>query len=92
MAKMKTLTINGKTYELEDADSVSYGEKQELTPEQQERARRNIGAAAAGEGVGGGASEEAILSVLVDLGIAPVLLDAAGSVLADGDGAVLVNN
>ena len=90
MAKMKTLTINGKTYELEDADSVSYGEKQELTPEQQERARRNIGAAAACEG--GGASEETVFSVLVDLGIAPVLLDADGSVLADGDGAVLVNN
>ena len=43
-------------------------------------------------GQGGGASEETVFSVLVDLGIAPVLLDADGSVLADGDGAVLVNN
>ena len=43
-------------------------------------------------GTGGGSSEDAVLAVLADLGIAPVLLDADGKVLADGDGAVLVNN
>lgn len=62
-----------------------------LTEAQKAQARANIGAAAIGEG-GGGSSEDAVLAVLVDLGMAPVLLDADGAVLVDGNDAILVNN
>lgn len=46
MAEMKTITINGKTYTVDDPDSVSHGVEQNLTDEQKTRARKNIGAAA----------------------------------------------
>ena len=79
MAKMKTLTVGGQTYTVQDPEAVSFA-SQVLTPQQQRQARENIGV------------EEAGFDMLVALGIAPVLLDADGQVLADGDGAVLVNH
>lgn len=45
MSEIKTLTINGKTYTVSDADSVSFEEEQDLSADQQARARDNIGAA-----------------------------------------------
>lgn len=53
--------------------------EQELNNEEKAQARKNIGV------------EEAVLGILVDFGIAPVLLDENGAVLTDGDDAVLVN-
>lgn len=50
MRKMRTLTVNGQLYTIEDPDSVSYGEVQSLTDEQKATARANIGAAAKGDG------------------------------------------
>ena len=79
MAKMKTLTVSGQTYTVQDPEAVSFT-AQNLTPQQQAHARQNIGV------------EEAALYILVSFGLAPVLLDGDGSVLADGDGAVLLNH
>ena len=45
MANMKTLTVNGVTYTIDDPDAVSYGTEQVLTEEEKQRARENIGAA-----------------------------------------------
>lgn len=45
MAEMKTLTINGKTYTVNDPDSVSFETVQDLTEDQKAQARENIGAA-----------------------------------------------
>ena len=42
-------------------------------------------------GQGGGGAENAVLDVLVSLGIAPVLLDENGAVFTDGNGAILIN-
>lgn len=44
MANMKTLTVNGVSYTVDDPDAVSYGEEQALTEEQKQQARENIGA------------------------------------------------
>lgn len=49
------------------------------TDEQKAQARENIG------------FEGAALGILVALGIAPVLLDADGAVLTDGDDSIFVN-
>ena len=53
--------------------------QQSLTEEQKVQARANIGV------------EEAVFEMLVGFGIAPVLLDENGAVLADGNNAVLIN-
>ena len=47
MAEVKAITINGKTYTVEDSDSVSFGVDQNLTDDQKAQARANIGAASA---------------------------------------------
>ncbi len=47
MAEVKTITINGKTYTVDDSDSVSFGVDQNLTDDQKTQARANIGAASA---------------------------------------------
>ena len=44
MANMKTLTVNGVTYTVDDPDAVSYGAQQALTEAQKQLARENIGA------------------------------------------------
>jgi len=44
MANMKTLTVNGVTYTVDDPDSVSFGAAQGLTETQKQQARENIGA------------------------------------------------
>lgn len=49
------------------------------------------GAAGEGGGVDEAAVQETVMDMLIDMGIAPVLLDEDGSVLADGDGAILIN-
>lgn len=49
MKKMKTLTVNGVQYTVDDPDSVSYGQSQTLTDEQKTLARQNIGAQGVGE-------------------------------------------
>ena len=59
-------------------DAVRYT-KQTLTPQQQAQARENM------------AVEEAVLKMLIEMEIAPVLLDADGTVLSDNDGAILLN-
>ena len=78
MVKMKTLTVSGQTYTVQDPEAVSFA-AQVLTPQQKRQVRENIGI------------EEAVFDMLIAFGVAPVLLDADGRVLADGDGAVLVN-
>lgn len=78
MVKMKTLTVGGQTYTVQDPEAVSFA-AQTLTPQQQKQARENIGV------------EEAAFDMLVTFGVAPVLLDADSAVLTAGDGAVLVN-
>ena len=78
MMKMKTLTVSGQTYTVQDPEAVSFT-SQTLTAQQRQQARQNIGV------------DETVLDALVAMQIAPVLLDADGSVLADGDEAVLVN-
>ena len=78
MAKMKTLTVGGQTYTVQDPEAVSFT-SQVLTPQQQRQAQENIGV------------EDMVLHMLAALSVAPVLLDADGKVLADGDGSVLVN-
>lgn len=78
MAKMKTLTVAGQTYTVQDPEAVSFT-AQALTPQQQKQAQENIG------------MEETVFDMLVALGVAPVLLDTDGAVLLCGDGAVLVN-
>ena len=45
MKSMKTLTINGNTYTIDDPDSASYKEPQKLTPEEKAQIQENIGAA-----------------------------------------------
>ena len=79
MAKMKTLTVGGQTYTVQDPEAVSFA-AQVLTPQQQRQVRENIGI------------EEAVFDMLIVFGVAPVLLDADGRVLADGDGTVLMNH
>ena len=44
MAKMKTLTVSGQTYTVNDPEAVSFCTKQALTSLQQQIARENIGA------------------------------------------------
>lgn len=44
MAKMKTLTVSGQTYTVNDPEAVSFAQMQELTHLQQQTARENIGA------------------------------------------------
>ena len=78
MIKMKTLTVGGQTYTVEDPEAIRFT-SQQLTPQQQKQARENIGV------------EEDAFDMLVAFGVAPVLLDADGAVLTAGDGAVLVN-
>lgn len=56
---------------------VQYTE-QTLTEEQKAQARQNIGI------------EAAVMDVLLALGLAPVLLDADGSVLTENDGTLLL--
>lgn len=38
-----------------------------------------------------GLTAEAVFDLMIDMGIAPVLLEPDGSVLADGDGAILIH-
>ncbi len=45
MEKMKTLTINDKSYDITDDGSVRFDVEHSLTPEQQSQAKENIGAA-----------------------------------------------
>ena len=78
MAKMKTLTVGGQTYTVQDPEAVSFM-SQALTPQQQKQARENIGV------------EEAAFEILVALEVAPVLLDTDGAVLTEYDGTVLAN-
>ena len=49
MKKMKTLTVNGVQYTVDDPDSVSYGQTQTLTEEQKTTARNNISAVGVGD-------------------------------------------
>ena len=63
---------------LGNGDAVLFSE-QNLTPDQQAQARENM------------AVEEAVLKMLIEMEIAPVLLDADGTVLSDHDGAILLN-
>lgn len=51
--KMRTLTINGTTFEVKDPGAVRFDEEMQLTPEQRALVRRVIGAAALGSGSGG---------------------------------------
>lgn len=44
MKNMNTLTVNGVSYTIEDANAVSFAKAQELTEEQKTRARQNINA------------------------------------------------
>ena len=59
-------------------DAVLYS-PQSLTDAQKEQARTNIGV------------EETVMDLLVKMSIAPVVLDKNGALLADGDGAILLN-
>ena len=81
MQKMKSLTVNGRHYTIEDPDSVSYGESQSLTDTQKATARDNIGAMGVGE----------VLDVLVAFSLAPVLLDSNGAMLVESDNTILIN-
>ena len=62
----------------DDKKYVSYTQ-QELTKDQKAQARENIGV------------REAVLEMLVEFGIAPVLLGEQGAVLTDGNDAILIN-
>lgn len=81
MQKLKTLTVNGRQYAVEDPDSVSYGESQALTEQQAAQARENIRAV----------GESEMLDLLVAFCIAPVLLDGDGAILAEKDSTILMN-
>lgn len=52
---------------------------QNLTPEQQAQARKNIGV------------EEAVLDILLALALVPAITDVDGAVLAESDGTILLN-
>lgn len=81
MKKMKTLTLNGVSFIVDDPDSISCEETQNLTEEQKETARQNIGAVSTTE----------VLDLLITFGIAPVLLDSNGAMLVENDNTILIN-
>ncbi len=45
MKKMQTLTVNGNTYQVSDSGAVSFAEPQQLTDEQKQQAKENLGIA-----------------------------------------------
>lgn len=45
MKKMQTLTVNGNTYQVSDPGAVSFAEPQQLTEEQKQQAKENLGIA-----------------------------------------------
>lgn len=53
--------------------------QQDLTPEQQAQARKNIGV------------EEAVLDILLALDLVPAITDSDGAVFAESDGTILFN-
>ena len=65
---------------LTNEDNVVQYSRQTLTEDQKAQARENIGA------------ELSVLDMLIGFGIAPVFLDADGTVLTDGDDVVFTNN
>ncbi|MBQ3252164.1 MAG: hypothetical protein IJB02_02855 [Oscillospiraceae bacterium] len=77
MAQMKTLTVSGQTYTVNDPAAVSFQEKQALSPQQQQTARENIGVTALDDRKAGKApwSAEHILQALC-----PVFQDAGNMV------------
>lgn len=44
-----------------------------------------------GAGGSGGGSSESVMEALIQTGVAPTIMDYDGSLLADGDGAILFN-
>lgn len=80
----KIKTINGKepdengNIELDFEGTVKYSELQELTDEEKEQARANIGFA------------NSLISALEGLGLINPLKDADGKYILDGDGAILL--
>ena len=52
MEKMKTITVNGSTYQVSDPEALSFVKEQLLSEEQKILARKNIGAAAVDESGG----------------------------------------
>ena len=46
MSEMKTLVINGQTYQVTDSGAVAFNKEQLLTEEEKAKARENIGASA----------------------------------------------
>lgn len=45
MKKVKTITVNGSSYQVCDPEAVAFGEEQKLTEDQKKQARENINAA-----------------------------------------------
>ena len=59
---------------------VRYDRTQELSENEKQQARDNIG------------FDSAVMSVMIDVGIAPVILDEDGTVLVDDDNSILINS
>lgn len=71
MAKMKTLTLNGETYTVDDPDSVSYEEEQNLSDDEKAKARGNIGAASVED-----------LEAVREAAASAIVCEASGEVIA----------
>ena len=69
---------------LKDIEDVIKYSKQTLTEEQKKQVRENIG-------VGKEVVEEMTIDILIQMGIAPVILDLDGAILTDKDDAILLN-
>lgn len=79
LSKVEETLNNLGDLEIESKGAVRYDQAQDLADTEKEQARANIGI------------EEFIMDSLITLNIAPVLMEEDGTVLADDDGAILLN-
>lgn len=76
---IKTLTVNDRKFRVNDSGAVRFDAGQNLTDEEKNRARENIGV------------DAGMLEVLLACDLVPAVTDGDGAVLTETDGTILIN-